>query len=419
MSPKDRDITLSVLKRIFDNIIEHPHDDKYHQIKLTDRIFSSKVWQYPAGEELMKMSGWVVEGDHVRLRNGSRAQIASQLVKSLVCHSDTVVMPFPDDELQALIEAFNNGDLATIYRLLKVSHISPNGRIYSENGSSANLLEAATIVQQLSIVKLLMKDYSLDPYFVSMVDSELIPYMDYIFCCSPQPFIIAILKYCGVKADFKTVENYSLLHLAVIANCFDVVRFLIEECNEIDVNITDDKDNLQTPLHLAYLCGRTQIAEYLVQHGADVHVVDSDGCTPYDYTEGDPEWIENSEYLQNSRKIHHIPFSHEHCYFMKLVNLPIDVEEAVSLTMQRFPALKELGPTPPHHDTDYAPALRKLTQYIIRTTRSPDDPNDQQMIQPQLEKPNGQQTEHYTVQVVNGYIKIDYNLRRKHKIATL
>ena len=65
LSPTEQEATLSILKKIFDNIIQHPNDDKYRQIKLTSKTFTSKVWQYPAGEELMKMSGWEVEGDHV------------------------------------------------------------------------------------------------------------------------------------------------------------------------------------------------------------------------------------------------------------------------------------------------------------------------------------------------------------------
>ena len=66
--------TLSTLKEIFDNIIQHPNDDKYHQIKLANKAFSSKVWRYPACEELMKMSGWVVEDNHVRLRDATHIQ---------------------------------------------------------------------------------------------------------------------------------------------------------------------------------------------------------------------------------------------------------------------------------------------------------------------------------------------------------
>jgi len=111
LGPKDQEATLSTLRRICDNIIQHLNDNKYHQIKLAGKTFSSKVWQYPGGEELMKMSGWVMEGDHVRLRDDSCVQIVSQLLKSLLCSSATSVVPFPDDEFQVLITAFYNGDI--------------------------------------------------------------------------------------------------------------------------------------------------------------------------------------------------------------------------------------------------------------------------------------------------------------------
>ena len=376
LGPKDREATLSTLRRIFDNIVQYPNDDKYRQIKLTSKTFSSKVWQYPAGEELMKMSGWVVEDDHVRLRDNSCVQIVSQLLKSFSSSSATGVVPLPDDEFQVLIKALYNGDIPCIQKLLKVSHISPNGRIYSENGSLLNLLKAATIAQQIDIVKLLITGYSMDPYVMSMSDDVSMPYIKYIFYYSPQSFIIAIMKYCSVKSDFKTTEGYSLLHYAVLFNCFDVVCFLLEECSDIDVNATDN--DLQTPLYLAYLTGHTQIAQYLVQHGADMYAVDSDGCTPYENIDGDPDFIKVSENLQNRRKIYHFPFSIEHCYYMKLVNLGIDKKEAVYLTMKQFPSLQEDGPTQPHHDIDHASALKDFTQFITYSTqRSSDDSRKQ------------------------------------------
>ena len=103
LNPESREATFSVLKRIFDNIIQHPNDDKYRQIKLNDDTFSSKVWQYPAGEELMKMSGWVVEDDHVRLRDDSCVQIVSQLLKSFLFSSATAgVVSFTNNEFQIL-----------------------------------------------------------------------------------------------------------------------------------------------------------------------------------------------------------------------------------------------------------------------------------------------------------------------------
>ena len=376
LSPEDREATLSTLRRIFDNIIQHPNDDKYRQIKLTDEIFSSKVWQYPAGEELMKMSGWVVEDDHVRLKNDSCVQIVLQLLTSFLSSSATGVVPFPDDEFQVLIKALYNGDVPCIQQLLKVSHISPSGAVCSESRSSFNLLHAATISQQLDIVKLLLTDYSMDPYVMNMSENQSMPYIRYIFSIAPQSFIIAIIKYCGVKSDFK-LTNYSLLHHAVIFNCFDVVFFLLEECSGIDVNVTTD-DYMYTPLHLAYLYGHTQIAQYLIQHGADVYAVDSDGHTPYEYIDGDPDWIITSERLQNRRKIHHIPYSIEHCYYMKLINIGINHKEAVPLTMEQFPSLKEDGPTQPHHDIDHASALKEYTQYITHCTQRATDDSKKQ-----------------------------------------
>ena len=172
-----------------------------------------------------------------------------------------------------------------------------------------------------------------------MIDNISISYIEYMFWCAPRSFIIEILEYCGVEPNFKTADSFSILHCAVMFCCFDVVRFLLEECNDIDVNVIDD-DGFYTPLHLAFLCGHIQIAQYLTQHGADVYAVDKHGYTPHQYIDGDPDYISGSEYFQNKRKIHHIPYSSEHCYYMKLKNLGIDDEEAISLTVEQFPSLR-------------------------------------------------------------------------------
>ena len=391
---------MSTLKRIFDNIIQHPNDDKYRQIKLTSKTFSSKVWQYPAGEELMKMSGWVVEDDHVRLRDESCVQIVSQLLKSA-----TGAVPFPDDEFHVLIKAFYNGDIACIQKLLKSSHISADDIIHSESGSSFRLLHAAAIAQKIDIVKLLLTDYYMDPYVVSMSANTSLPFIEVIFYFAPQSFITEVLKYCGVKGNFKSENGFSLLRLAVMFNSFDVVCFLLEECSGTDVNVTDD--GLLTPLHVAYLYGHTQIAECLIQHGTDVSAVDTDGCTPYEYIDGHPDCIKNSEYFQNIRKIHHIPYGIEHCYFMKLGNIGIDDEEAVSLTMKQFPSLKDDGPTQPHHDIDHVSALKEFTQCITNSTqRSTDD----SMKQP----PSEVQREHVKMSTDYPWRKLLSLLKRKY-----
>ena len=254
-------------------------------------------------------------------------------------------------------KALYNGDIACVQKLLKVPHLSHihDGRIYSESRSSINVVYAATIAQQIDIVKLLLTDYHLNPG----------DFIAYISGCTPQSFVIEIMKYCSIKANLKSTEGFSLLHIAVMEHCFDIVSFLLEECSGTNVNVTVD-ESLRTPLHIAYLCGHTKIAEYLIQHGADVYAVDKDKCTPYNYIDGNPNYIKLSECLQNKRKIHHIPYSIEHCYYMKLVNLGTDDQKAVSLTMEKFPSLKEDCPTQPHHDIDHASALKEFRQFITK-----------------------------------------------------
>ena len=98
----------------------------------------------------------------------------------------------------------------------------------------------------------------------------------------------------------------------------------------------------------------------------------------YEYIDDVPAWIENSEYFQSMRKIHHIPYSIEHCHFMKLVNIGINENEAIFLTMEQFPLLKEDGPTQPHHDIDHASALKEFTQFITGSKQRSTDESKKQ-----------------------------------------
>ena len=109
-----------------------------------------------------------------------------------------------------------------------------------------------------------------------------------------------------------------------------------------------------------------------------MYAVDGKGCIPYAYIDGHPDAMSYSEFLQNRRRIHHIPYSTEHCYYMKLTNVGIDEKNAVSLTMEQFPLLKENDPTQHHHDIDHASALKEFTQYITNSIqRSTGDSRNQ------------------------------------------
>ena len=141
VSPVDQDATFSTLRRIFDNIIQHPNNDKYRQIKLTSKTFSSKVWQYYAGEELMKMCGWVVEDDHVRLRDDSRVGIVMKLLE-LCCEQKgikyTRAISITTQQLntQRFQDSLFRNNITKIQELLKCTK---PGRIFSEDGLSTKI----------------------------------------------------------------------------------------------------------------------------------------------------------------------------------------------------------------------------------------------------------------------------------------
>ena len=52
LKPEEQGPTLSILKKIFDNISQDPHNDKYRQIKVANKRFNNTVWKYPAGEKV-------------------------------------------------------------------------------------------------------------------------------------------------------------------------------------------------------------------------------------------------------------------------------------------------------------------------------------------------------------------------------
>ena len=371
LSPEDLEATLSTLRKIFDNIIQHPNDDKYCQIKLANKTFSSKVWRYPACEELMKMSGWIVEDDHVRLRDDSHVLIVSQLLKSLCVQKDisqsqfssldSIVTKYSVGEYKALISAVLNGNISDIQSLLKPRNISTSGRIYSEDNCSTNLLYAAILSQKIEVLELLVWKYAVNPK--SIEDKEDSITLE-LFRVAPQSFIITYLKTC---VSINSNKDFTLLHLAVFTSCFDVVCFLVEDCG-VDVNIKDD--DFYTPLHIAYLAGHTHIAQYLIQHGANEMTVDKTGCIPYAYIDGDPQITASSQLGQNCRKIHQVPGSAECCYYIKLCNNGIAPTEAVTLTMEQFPSLTEDGLTQPHYAIDYTLFTEELTQYITKRSSS-------------------------------------------------
>ena len=72
------------------------------------------------------------------------------------------------------------------------------------------------------------------------------------------------------------------LHIAVLADQKEVAELLLE--NGADINARAEDEAGGTPLHWAAAIGRKQFAELLVEAGADVNATDINGYTPLDAT---------------------------------------------------------------------------------------------------------------------------------------
>lgn len=57
------------------------------------------------------------------------------------------------------------------------------------------------------------------------------------------------------------------------------LELLVHHYEDSVVHLTDSRQ--RTPLHIAALHGHVECAKYLIEHGAEVEVIDEEGRTPY------------------------------------------------------------------------------------------------------------------------------------------
>ena len=389
LTPQDQEATLSTLRRIFDNIIQYPNDDNYRQIKLTSTTFSSKVWQYPAGEELMKMSGWVVEGDHVRLRDDSRIQIVSQLLKQDLkdtqSASHTILgkthriddhpskstdysnvpkcCTLTDDIIPRIILAIECGDGIRLKKLLEPYH---NSCVKSmQVAESLSITAFVFLVRQIGIARILVNEYGLD---VNITDKDGEPCFFKLFygCDSTEPCQSLIIQF--IKEFKINVHKYTYLtalHYAVLHKLFSVVKFLVEDC-KVDINCTSNASDGGTPLHVAYGMSEKDIAQYLIEHGANLEALDNSGRKPKDYEFYESSYVVVSKYLIKRRVIHKSIVSPEFFHFTQLCQQGISKYEAVDLTLEKFPSLQKGidGGLVNQRILEATPTLNQLNRYI-------------------------------------------------------
>lgn len=89
----------------------------------------------------------------------------------------------------------------------------------------------------------------------------------------------------GVDPNLANDDGLTALHQACIDECDDIAELLVEYGAYIDA---EDRE-LWTPLHASAACGNFSMVEYLVDHGASVVALNSDGNLPVDLLEDDED----------------------------------------------------------------------------------------------------------------------------------
>ncbi|XP_065900809.1 uncharacterized protein [Dysidea avara] len=227
---------LKSLHDIYKDVVLHPNDDKHRQM-----TFSSKVWRYPACEELMKMSGWVMEDDHVRLKDNSNVHIVFQQLESF----------------SQLLSASRNGHTKTMAESLND---------YNKFGLDLPyvpiLLFAAISGDRLSVVNTLVKQYGAD---LNCLTSDGEACIFYAIDNATESFTIKLLTDYSIDTTVTTDDGDSCLHKAVKNGYTELVDFLIEKFHS---NVHTINDKGATPLDYSFQFDHTEVTQLLLQHGA-------------------------------------------------------------------------------------------------------------------------------------------------------
>ena len=365
--------TLSTLKRIYDNIIQHPSNNKYRQIKLVGKKFSSAVWRYPAAVELMKMSGWEVEREYMQLRDDSCIQIVAELLES-VCKKnshkwDLSKQPFSDHATSVstglsydqwrITLAIRNGNGKLLREILDNCDVS------TIIASNAHIIYAVLLFRQIGLARILANEYRID---FNAIDNTGCPYYITLFkhagdsSDSAQSLMIEFIK--EFKLDVATHYQYvPVLHYAVCLKLFIVLKFLVEDC-KVNINSVSFTINRSTCLHVAYGMGQENIISYLVEHGADQDVLDEDGKKPSDYrfTKSN-KYSLLSQWLIKIAKAHDINNMERAIYYGELSVQNVPLNDKLARVFKEFPLLEDEASR--YRDLDATPTLNELNCYII------------------------------------------------------
>ncbi|ELT92923.1 hypothetical protein CAPTEDRAFT_66252, partial [Capitella teleta] len=96
--------------------------------------------------------------------------------------------------------------------------------------------------------------------------------------CNNQVAIVRLLCEQGADVNFPTSIDCTALYLAAFYTCENKARVLLS--HGANPNMRCDRDNsFGSPLHIASMKDRSSFAELLIQHDADLNLVNATGYT--------------------------------------------------------------------------------------------------------------------------------------------
>jgi ankyrin repeat protein len=85
----------------------------------------------------------------------------------------------------------------------------------------------------------------------------------------------------GANIYRKGINNYNIIDYALSNGRVDSLKFLFS--NRMDLNLTVREPLKETPLHIAASNCRIEVAQFLIDHGANLNSIDHDGSSPLHY----------------------------------------------------------------------------------------------------------------------------------------
>ena len=188
-----------------------------------------------------------------------------------------------DTPILPIIEAIFTGSGSRLKNFLKQYDTCVKNIRISYQGKSTPVIGLVFWARQIGIARILVNEYGVD---ANITDEDGSPCFLKLFegCNSTEPcqsLIIQFIKEFKINVHKHTYHD-TALHLAVVHKLFSIIKFLVEDC-KVDTNCIRSSSNGGTPLHMAYGIGEKNIAQYLIEHGADQEAIDNENRKPKDY----------------------------------------------------------------------------------------------------------------------------------------